>query len=500
MSSPKKLPWSALLVARALASHSAFAVVLSALLYIVCFSGLVVVFNYELQRWEQPTAHEFRSVEPPAVQRAAEAALNSLERPTDHFYIQLPTEDRPRMVVTTDYGAQFSDSDGQLGLAENHPWTQFNLDLHYYLNIPGVVGLTIVGALGVVMLVLSITGVVAHPRIVRDAFLVRLGRRPRRTQTDLHNRLSVWTLPFQVSISLTGAMLGLMTLIAGLIAYLDYDGDIEAVFEPVFGEEPASDDRVMPLADIASALSYMQEHHEDLVPIYVLMHEPRTHGQHLQVLAEHPNRLIFGDYYNFNADGRFLGKVGMSDGAAGQQISASAYRLHFGSFGGTWVKCLYAVFGVALLYIIHSGMRVFFLRRAERGQPMPRLEKAWTGLVWGTVTAWLAAYLATTFFGLPSTVLAPVFWGLLAVIAVGSIFASNGQTLSLLLRLLTGSLGLVTVVTHWLASNGDTQALIIAGVSPVIALSSLFVLVHCAVQMRARAREKMGSPTVVPLE
>jgi hypothetical protein len=209
-------------------------------------------------------------------------------------------------------------------------------------------------------------------------------------------------------------MLGLAAIISGAIGTLDYEGDVEAVYAPVFGAEPAEDGTPAPLANIGAALRFMVEEHGDKDPTYVLMHEPKTEGQHLQILAEHPDRLIFGDYYEFDADGSYRGHVGMSDGAAGQQIAASVYRLHFGSFGGIPIKLAYAVFGAALAMMICAGMNIYFIRRQQRRHGSHRLARAWDGLVWGTPIA-LALCLPISQIS-PALPLSYAFWTILALI------------------------------------------------------------------------------------
>lgn len=394
---------SARRVGAALSAHSAIGLTVAALLYILSLSGVLSVFNHELQRWEQPGAPEMAAIDPATVDRAAAAVMAGEPAPTDHFFVQLPTPDMPRVVVTTDNRAVFIRPDGTIAGAEAHPWTQFILDLHYYLHLPHVAGLTLVGALGAMLLGLSLSGLLAHPRIFRDAFAVRLGGSPRLAFADLHNRLAVWTAPFHISSALTGAMLGLASVMAFGIAALWYDGDVEAVYAPIFGDEPAPDAAPAPLAAIGAALTHMRAAHGDLLPTYVILHEPATAGQHLQILAEHPRRLIFGDYYAFAADGTPLAPAGLAAGTLGQQIAASAYQVHFGSFGGLWVKIAYGVFGTALAVVIASGVAVYLVRRRSRGRPAARLATArlaavWSAIVWGTPAA-LALTMATALTG-----------------------------------------------------------------------------------------------------
>ncbi|MDE0405240.1 MAG: PepSY-associated TM helix domain-containing protein [Nitrospira sp.] len=240
-------------VERALSGHSSLGLATAAFLYLLTVSGIISVFNHELQRWEQPGAPELVPISPQAAERAAISTLAIQQPPTSHFFIQLPTDDLPRVVLTTDTRAVFADGSGTIVAEESHPWTQFVLDLHYYLHLPEKIGLTVVGMLGVMLLGSLISGFLAHPSIFRDAFAFRFSGSARLAQADLHNRLSVWTSPFHISIALTGAILGLASMTAFTIATLDHAGNTEAVFAPVFGEEPEKNDEAAPLAGIARA-------------------------------------------------------------------------------------------------------------------------------------------------------------------------------------------------------------------------------------------------------
>jgi len=440
------------LVPRALAGHSVLGLSMAALLYIVTLSGVIAVFDHELQRWEQPGAPEMTRIAPGAVQDAAEAVLAAPDPATEHFFVNLPTADLPRTVITTDRRAFFLDREGNPAGREAHPWTQFLLDLHYYLHLPETAGLTLVGMTGVVFLALAVSGLLAHPRLFRDAFRLRLGAGRRLSQADLHNRLGVWTSPFHIASALSGAILGLITVIALIWADLDRGGELEAVYGPVFGEEPAADPAPAPMPDIAGALRHMQETYPDLTPTNVLLHAPKTQGQHFQILARHPDRLIFGDYYNFSPDGDFAGNVGMSDGAPGQQLVASAYRLHFGSFGGLAVKLAYAAFGLALGYVIVTGMNVYLARRRDAGRPAPRIESLWSAAAWGAPAALALSLLAALALDLASGAIATVFWVSLAgALALGGAGIA-GWRLARLLRRITGMSLLAAVALHWLVN------------------------------------------------
>lgn len=261
---PKK---SALRVMRSLEAHSLIAIIFGGLIYILAVTGTLSVFNHELQRWEQPHAPEMQNISPEAAERAAYNVFQSEEVPTTHLYINFPQPDLPRTVITTDTQAFFADETGAIVAEEVFPWTQFLLDLHYYLHLPQTLGLTVVGALGIMLIALSISGVLAHPRIFRDAFTFRRGA-GRLTTVDLHNRLSVWTLPFHFSNALTGSILGVASVLAFVIATAGFDGDTEAVFSPIFGSEPAANEAPADIAKIAKPIKHIEETFPDVDPTF----------------------------------------------------------------------------------------------------------------------------------------------------------------------------------------------------------------------------------------
>lgn len=428
--SEKKSKKSAVRVARSLEAHSLVAVIFGGLIYILAVTGTLSVFNHELQRWERPLVPEMSQIAPEAAEKAAFTVFESEETPTTHLYINFPMEDLPRTVITTDTQAFYANSDGTIAGPEEFPWTQFILDLHYYLHLnevsalglfASVLGLTLVGALGALLLGLSFSGLLAHPRIFRDAFTFRRSA-GRLTKVDLHNRLSVWTLPFHFTNALTGSILGLASVLALAIAAVGFNNDTTAVFSPVFGSEPeAVEGKANARADIAGPLQFMAREFPERAPTYFILHDPGTAGQHSSIIAEHSDRLIFGEYYNFTPTGEYEGNVGISDGTAGQQITGAVYNVHFGNWGGLPVKLAYLVFGIGLCVITSSGLSIYFAKREANGRPAPRLAAMWSGVVWGT-PALLALALVATMFGLQGNALASFFW-------LGLAFLLGGATL-----------------------------------------------------------------------
>jgi len=428
-------------VQRALSAHAAIGLLASALLYLICLTGTVVVFYQEWQRIEQPDAPEMASIAPDAVQRAVGAVLATEKgkAATTHLYVHMPVEGLPRTTITTDHQAMHVDANGHIAGPEENAWSEFLLHVHYTLNIPGLVGMTIVGIFGVMILALSLSGLIAHPRIFRDAFRLRARDNHGVGLADWHNRLSVWTLPFSLAIALTGSMIGLGVIGANGLAAAFYKNDVEAAYSPIFGEEAEPDARPAPLANVAAPLAWIAQNHPELRPTYLILHDPGTRGQHVQLIAEHPRRLIYGETYEFGADGRYHGKVGLSDGHLGQQIAASTYKLHFGNYGGLPVKLAYVVFGLALTVVVATGTSIWLGKRERRGLHHPRLRSLWDAVLWGVPLALTMTFLARVLAGNTVPLIA-IFWLLLALVVLAAAFRPQPRPQRLLQGLLVVSL------------------------------------------------------------
>ena len=231
-------------VRKAISAHSAVGLICCALLYLICATGTAIVLYEEWQRFEQLDAPEMNEIDPASVQRGIENVLASEQGGpnTTHLYVHLPTKDLPRTTITTDTQAVHIDRQGDIVVPEENAWAEFLLALHYRLNLPAVFGMTLVGLFGAMIVALTVSGLVAHPRIFRDAFRLRARRADDVATLDWHNRLAVWTLPFALVIALTGAIIGLAQalgetaplLLIGMVAFVrEFPGPPpEGFFDP----------------------------------------------------------------------------------------------------------------------------------------------------------------------------------------------------------------------------------------------------------------------------
>lgn len=403
------------LVARLLAGHSAVGLVFCAAVHLVCLTGTLAVFADDLALVEAPAPAV--TLRPGAIDRAAREATARLggAAAAPSFFLVAPTAADQRWTVRSGERQWRIGPDGTLR-ALRTPWTDFVTDLHMTLALPPPWGLALVGVVGVGLLSLLLSGLLAHPRILKDAFALRLGANRRLREADLHNRLGVWGLPFHLAVALTGAFLGLSSLLLFAVAALGFHGDVARAIRPLRGPPAAADPRPAP----PPALQPLVERAEALRPggrlSYVGVEKAGTAGARITVAVTAPGRLPRGDEAWFDQAGHLVGRGRYASGPVGLQLYSGAAQVHFGGFGGLPVRVAYGVLGLGLTWVSASGTSIWLARRRDRGRPAPRLERAWLAWTWGAPAALvLAEPLACA---IPP---AAVFWTLAAALQAAAL-------------------------------------------------------------------------------
>lgn len=491
---PKKKPFLPPAFVRAmLAGHSALGIAFAALIYIVCLSGTLAVFLHELYRWEQPDAPVVsQPLSADAVQTAVESAYRkALAANAAHDIVVMgPSPIHERVLIdfhdhdTGVDGHWLGDANGTPVVAQRMPWSAFVADLHMQLHLPRTWGMFLVGLTGVALLSSLISGLLSHPRLFKDAFHLRWGGTRRLEQADLHNRLGVWGLPFHVVVSTTGALLGLSTLIVGVLALAAYDGDSERAFADILGPMATEDETAAPVPDVAAMIRKVQSTHPDAVFSSVVIQHVAKAGQVVSVGMRTPGHLATGNSYFFDGTGKSLGDGGLETGSIGQQILGALQPLHFGWFGGFPVKIAYGLLGLAMTVVTATGITIWLARRRTAGRPAPRWEKVWSGVMWGQPLAIVAAALGVFLAG--EVLALPVYLASTVISIGGALLAPDSISAGRVLRLLTG-IGLLAVVgLHGSAWAGHISDPMAYGVSAAMALCGLGLLASGVVHAVSR--------------
>jgi uncharacterized iron-regulated membrane protein len=464
--------WRTEIVRAVLSGHSILGIAFAAVIYIVCLTGALSVFLRDFQRWEQPAAPTVTQASDAVIGRAI-AAMGGKVKAGDAFYVSLPNRDFPRIMLSTggdeDDQTWFADKDGKLVLSQNAPWTEFLVDLHTRLHLPQAWGRFVVGLAGVALLSSLISGVLAHPRIFRDAFHLRLGGSRRLEQADWHNRLGVWPLPFHIIVSLTGALLGLSTLIVGVLALLLFRGDSAKVYALLATPPAKVNPRPAPMPDAAALLGTFHRRAPGANPRQISISDWGQRDMRLEVSAARPTLIAQQDEMTFDVDGAVVAEKHPGGLNLGERILGSLGQLHFGWFGGVALRIVYGVLGLALCIVTASGITVWLSRRRDKGRAAPSLERLWAAISWGQPVALAAPALAVMLVpGLaPGALLA--IWGgttVFAALAAAALVFRPASWIRLVAQLATGGLlmaiGVASLLLRWEA-GGDSAALIVDG-------------------------------------
>lgn len=473
------------LVRAVLKGHSGLGLAFAAILYLVCLTGAISVFVNEFQRWENPDAERMETISANAVQAAYRAAIDRTNGPVEHVLIVMPSEDRPwpTLRVDAEDGTQttwIADNAGRITGEIREGWTKFLTRLHINLHLPQSWGIFIVGLTGVALLSSLISGLLAHPRIFRDAFHLRLGGSRRLQEADLHNRIGVWALPFHLTVSLTGALLGLSTVIIGAIGFAVFNGDTDKVYAIFIAPHPAEDARPAPPLDLAPLFAKVAERTSAQASKridYLIVEHPMEQGAAAMFEVEDGStRLASADSYAFDRNGKLYYEHHAADNNVGQQILGSLGLLHFGWFGGGVIKIAYGLLGIGIAYLAAGGVNIWLARRRDNGRPAPGLERVWAATVWGQPLALTCAALAALFT--PSVTVLIWVWSAvsIALLSAAALFSPAG--LSRIGRAGTGALLITAATIHPVVlGTGDDRTLILDGAFGLIGLGLLGTII-----------------------
>lgn len=251
----------------------------------------------------------------------------------------------------------------------------FLYELHFFEQIP-TVGFYLAGLVSVFSLFAAITGVIIHwNKIVSNFFTFRLRSSIKNLWTDGHTALGVISLPYQIMYAITGAIFCLLVVLSVPMEEIVYKGDAEAMsrdFYPSFqsGDHPAA---YYPAAvsindHVRKALTEFSE--GEVESVYAEVHNYHDQNAHAEIYIGAAN--IEG-VFNY---ARFVyhlpeGKLVEYKAAAETPPYAVAswdfiHIIHFGDYGGFFLKVLYFLLALQTCFVIISGVMIWLVARDKK--------------------------------------------------------------------------------------------------------------------------------------
>lgn len=358
------------------------------ILFLICLTGTLVVYKFPLKALANPGvvhSHVDDRIGPDGALAAFQAAHPNARPtvvafPSDAFSIhqysvlaRKPGEGERRYWIDPSSGALR----GEL----QSDFADFIQRLHAGLFM-GRVGRWMVGGFGVVMAVSLVSGLVFHwKRIRRDLFNLRLNDHTRKAWSDLHKFAGVWAIPFHLVIVLTGAWLGLETLIRP-------PGPPSEDPIEIKGEGPGA-----PLT-IAELTRRATELYPDLRPSHINFTNLGVAGSTVRVQGDLPGeRLVQRGQTMIVMDadtGRHIQTIDRLEQGLGRRLLAMMRPLHYGYFWPGVSEAIYFVLGFACTLLPVSGLLIWAEREKRRTQARDdhrptRMERANVAVMGGAI-------------------------------------------------------------------------------------------------------------------
>lgn len=399
--------------------HSASGIWLGYFMYFVAITGCFALFEHEMQSWEDPARRITYSGEPANIDATYTAWLeDKLEKgPLAFSRLDLPNETQPYYYGFTSvqnegepaefFEARWSAATGEELPVRGEGVIDWLYGIHRDLNWPEAlggrtVGRALAGLAGVILLMSIISGILIHTKIFKEMFTMRFYRSVRLKWQDSHKVIGVWGIPVFGMFALTGAFLGIITLLAPATAFLTLKGDQEALIAAVVGEEATRAGISAPMLTPSEIVALPVSGSVTGQPAMLVYRHWGDVNAEVQVSYKADTELSIYETIPRNAvTGEELPLTGTLDTTnLPIAVVASYSALHYGTYGGIALKLFYLVMGLALSVMTGLGLMLWVERRLHGTEGhkskayYQRVSRAITGGVLGVplATAFVLAF------------------------------------------------------------------------------------------------------------
>ncbi|MEM8509818.1 MAG: PepSY-associated TM helix domain-containing protein [Bacteroidota bacterium] len=380
--------------------HTVSGITITIGLFVIFLAGAFALFTGEINNWQyNERKHPFRTVldYDRIIERVKQEGYTTKGRSFFIGYREIgdyikvtakaledPKEDRPTAEKTLATGnreavaMQLSPEDYTLiekTSEKSDLLGHYIFQLHFFDQIPGA-GLYLSGFVALFFGLSIISGIIVHwNKIVSNFFTFRIKSSIKNLWTDAHTALGVLGLPFQFMYAITGAYLGVATLLYVPILFIQYGGDIQN-FRDAVNPSLKMEDFPAPTQqrDTVSINTLIYPDLEPLNPDQI-----SSIGVFIADYQEKPGKLTLNISYTgetqFMAeakkiirleDGLVLQDKSRDDNSYTYATGATIGKLHFALFGGFFMKITYFVLSIITCYTILSGVMIWLVAREKK--------------------------------------------------------------------------------------------------------------------------------------
>ena len=278
----------------------------------------------------------------------------------------------------------------------------------------GLLGRFFVGFAGLALLISTVTGILIYGGFMKRQFFGAIRNKNLKLKSaDYHKVVGMTTLLFNLMIAITGAWLGLQSLLQPVLQ----------VKSPV--QYKRTEKLVSKEADIAYAVDYIKAYETsrklfpDLTPTSITA--SKSGSQTIIIKGDVPqtayqkgaNRIVLD-----KKDYAELGRYDIREKPLHDKVYYAQEGLHYGDFGGIWVKVIYTILGLTSGVLAMLGFVLYLERTKSRQKQKANYKttgkKVWSWSIWVTLIC-ILLYVTTAIIGrdIPTYVITIAMWGAL---------------------------------------------------------------------------------------
>ena len=386
--------------------HTWVGIGVSCLLFVIFWTGSLTVFDKEIDLWMKP---EMR-VEAPQGSFSFQAKFDELlageARNASTLAVAAPSERMPLgFYYWREKGGDNIDvyfnaaTNAPVGVTESYAGTRFFYPFHYMLHIhPLGIGYWVVGFCAMATLVLIVSGIFIHRKIVADFFTFRPKKALRRSTLDLHNMSSLMALPLHILFPLTGLMIFFSVYLPWSSLVLFHGNELKRN-EAVYGSVK-SDPHGRPRSGYVDVEGIVRQVEEAWATRSSGGH-PKADTVRLWDQSDTNAALELVDYFNSRAVSMnkyrttvsiVTGEV-IADAEPGNARSTFSWLAgaHYIGFDNWALRWLYFAGGLLGSLMVASGLMFWIHARIRKGAIEPRSVRMVRALTAGSVTGIILA-------------------------------------------------------------------------------------------------------------
>jgi hypothetical protein len=395
-------------------------------LFICFFAGALTMFEEQLDRWATPPQQKLPWIEREKLPQLIERLQQEQPQIYKGFTVHVSERENTLAPISwTDRGESQNtywyaslDADDNLLVAQREPSQMADLidHLHQTAGIPGkghhYYGVYVMGAIAILYALALFSGVILLlPTLAKDFFAVRKGKNLKRFWLDTHNVIGITSLPFHIVITLT------------VIVFAFHDQFYDALQEAVYGDRPIFErsppsplnpDQARKLWMPDELLARTYELSPAFTPREIHYSRLNNAGASARIAGENDAHMLRGANRGFVTFDAYTGDATSLEYLPGYEDSwtdvlNAFFALHFGNYGGSWVRWIYFALGLSGAYLFYSGNLLWIesRRRKQRrdgavlAQPfnVQVMAALTVGSCWGCVAAVISSMVIGKWWG-----------------------------------------------------------------------------------------------------